>query len=46
MGVLYSTFDDKFDKSFKCQSKGIYKNKWVYKGLKLKIDEQISDLDL
>ena len=46
MGVLYSTFDDKFDKSIKCQNKGEYKNKWVYKGLKIKTDEIISDLDL
>lgn len=46
MGALYSTFDDKFDKSIKCQNKGEYKNKWVYKGLKIKTDEIISDLDL
>jgi len=45
MGALYSAFDDKFDKSIKCQSKGIYKNKWVYRGLKLKIDEPVHDLD-
>jgi len=45
MGVLYSTFDDKFDKSIKCRSKGLFYNKWVYKGLKMKSDEPISDLD-
>jgi P4 family phage/plasmid primase-like protien len=45
MGVLYSTFDDKFDKSIKCRSKGSFYNKWVYKGLKMKSDEPISDLD-
>jgi len=40
MGILYNTFDDKFDKSFKCQTKGPYKNKWVYSGLKLKPEEE------
>ena len=46
MGVLYSTFDDKFDKSVKCRTKGLFYNKWVYKGLKLKSEEPISDLDM
>ena len=45
MGILYSAFDEKFDKSIKCQTKGIYKNKWVYRGLKLKVDEPVHDLD-
>jgi P4 family phage/plasmid primase-like protien len=44
MGILYSTFDDKFGKSFKSGAKET-KNKWVYRGLKLKIDEPIHDLD-
>lgn len=39
MAALYSTFDDKYDKSFKCRIKGDCYNKWVYKGLKLKTDE-------
>jgi putative DNA primase/helicase len=43
--VLFTQFDLIYSKSFKC-TKGIYKNKWVYKGLKLKTDEIISDLDL
>jgi putative DNA primase/helicase len=44
MGVLYSAFDDKFGKSFKSGAKET-KNKWVYRGLKLKIDEPVHDLD-
>jgi hypothetical protein len=39
MAALYSTFDDKYDKSFKCRIKGDCSNKRVYKGLKLKTDE-------
>lgn len=45
MGILYSALDDKFGKSFKCQHKGDFKSKWVYKGLKHKNDEPIHDLD-
>jgi len=44
-GTLYSNMDEKFNKSVKYQHKGPFKNKWVYKGLKLKIDEDINDLD-
>jgi hypothetical protein len=40
MGVLYSTFDDKFNKSIKCRTKGPYYNKWVYKGIKIKTNEE------
>jgi len=44
MGALYSAFDDKFGKSIKSGAKDT-KNKWVYKGLKLRFDEPVSDLD-
>lgn len=44
VGILYSTFDDKFGKSFKSGAKET-KNKWCYRGLKLKIDEPTHDLD-
>lgn len=44
MAQLYSTFDDKFGKSFKSGAKET-KNKWVYRGLKLKVDEVVHDLD-
>jgi hypothetical protein len=44
MAQLYSTFDDKFGKSFKSGAKET-KNKWVYRGLKLKLDEPVHDLD-
>lgn len=40
MGILYSTFDDKFGKSIKCQKSGEYKNRWVFKGIKLKTNEE------
>lgn len=40
MGVLYNTLDERFNKSFKCQVKGPFKNKWVYGGLKLKADNE------
>lgn len=42
MGVLYAAFDDKFGKSFKSGAKDT-KNKWVYKGLKIRVepDEEI-----
>lgn len=50
MGILYNTFDDKFDKSFKCQVKGPFKNKWVYKCIKVKEEydeeEEKNALDL
>jgi putative DNA primase/helicase len=47
MGILYGALDDKFGKSMKCQTNGIFKSKWVYKGLRMKVDEQskIHDLD-
>ena len=45
MSALYSALDDKFGKSMKYQHKGDYKNKWVYKGLKNKIEESNNDLD-
>jgi len=45
MGILYGALDDKFGKSFK-SGKAEYKNRWVYKGLKIKSDEIISDLDM
>ena len=35
MGALYSTFDDKYGKSVKSGAKET-KNKWVYRGLKIK----------
>jgi len=44
MAQLYSTFDDKFGKSFKSGAKET-KNKWVYRGLKIKNDEPVHDLD-
>jgi P4 family phage/plasmid primase-like protien len=44
VGILYSTFDDKFGKSFKSGAKET-KNKWCYRGLKLKIEEEVHDLD-
>lgn len=44
MGILYGAMDEKFGKSFK-SGKLHFKNKWVYKGLKLKSDEPVSDLD-
>jgi putative DNA primase/helicase len=45
MGVLYSAFDDKFGKSVKSGAKDT-KNKWVYKGLKVKVEQPENDLDL
>ena len=45
MSALYSAFDDKYGKSFKCQIKGEYKNKWIYKGLIHKIEESNHALD-
>jgi putative DNA primase/helicase len=39
MGVLYSTLDDKFGKNIKCQIKGEFKNKWVYKNIKMIFEE-------
>jgi putative DNA primase/helicase len=45
VSVLFTKFDEVYNKSFKC-TKSEYKNKWVYKGLKIKTDEIISDLDL
>ena len=45
MGALYSALDDKFGKSYKCQHKGDFKNKWVYKGLSPKLEESNTDLD-
>ena len=45
MSALYSALDDKFGKSIKYQHKGDYKNKWVYKGLSVKIEESTNDLD-
>ena len=42
MGVLYSAFDDKFGKSIKSGAKDT-KNKWVYRGLKTKIEEHDND---
>jgi putative DNA primase/helicase len=44
VGILYSTFDDKFGKSFKSGAKET-KNKWCYRGLKLKVEEEVHDLD-
>jgi len=44
VSVLFTKFDEVFNKSFKCTTKE-YKGKWVYKGLKMKSDEPISDLD-
>ena len=44
VGILYSTFDDKFGKSFKSGAKET-KNKWCYRGLKLKEEEEVHDLD-
>jgi putative DNA primase/helicase len=44
MGALYSAFDDKFGKSIKSGAKDT-KNKWVYKGIKIKFDEPVHDLD-
>jgi hypothetical protein len=49
MGILYNTFDDKFDKSYKCQVKGPNKNKWVYKCIKKKEEydeDEKNDLDV
>jgi len=45
MSALYSAIDDKFGKSIKYQHKGLFKNKWVYKGLKAKFEESNHDLD-
>jgi hypothetical protein len=45
MSALYSAFDDKYGKSIKCQSKGEFKNKWIYKGLIHKIEESNHALD-
>lgn len=48
VGVLYSAFDDKYGKSVKSGAKDT-KNKWVYKGLKCKIEDNDidhNDLDL
>jgi P4 family phage/plasmid primase-like protien len=45
MGILYGALDDIFGKSFKCQHKGEYKSKWVYKGLIRKVEESSHDLD-
>jgi len=44
VSVLYTKFDEVYNKSFKCTTKE-YKNKWVYKGLKLKDYSEKSDLD-
>jgi len=44
VSVLFTKFDEVYNKSFKCTTKE-FKGKWVYKGLKLKTDESISDLD-
>jgi hypothetical protein len=44
VSVLFTKFDEVFNKSFKCTTKE-FKGKWVYKGLKMKSDEPISDLD-
>jgi hypothetical protein len=46
MGILYGALDDKFGKSVKCQTVGPYKSKWVYRGLKVKVEEPIHDLDM
>ena len=45
VSVLFTKFDEVFNKSFKCTTKE-YKGKWIYKGLKLKSDESIHDLDM
>jgi hypothetical protein len=45
MSALYSAFDDKYGKSFKCQIKGEFKNKWIYKGLLHKVEESNHALD-
>jgi putative DNA primase/helicase len=44
MGILYGAFDDKFGKSIKSGASST-KNKWVYKGIKLRVFEETSDLD-
>jgi phage/plasmid-associated DNA primase len=44
VSVLYTKFDEVYNKSFKCTTKE-FKNKWVYKGLKLKVYEEVHDLD-
>jgi putative DNA primase/helicase len=44
VSVLFTKFDEVYNKSFKCTTKE-YKGKWVYKGLKIKIEESTSDLD-
>jgi P4 family phage/plasmid primase-like protien len=46
MGILYGALDDKFGKSVKCQTVGPYKSKWVYRGLKVKVEEHVHDLDM
>lgn len=42
--TLFTKIDELYGKSFKSGAKET-KNKWVYKGLKLKSDEPVSDLD-
>jgi hypothetical protein len=39
MSILYTNFDDLYGKSCRCTTKE-YKGKWVYKGLKVKEEEE------